>query len=216
VNARACIVTAPLAVIFCPPSESGAIDFNPVPDVLKKMHGKLTVGSVQRAVFLFRERWWAEKLRSVPKGESLENLSFIYGDTKDYPVWWTMYPAHVPAMVGWAGGPAALRLAGKSYEEKRDRAVAALARNFRVTKARVEAQVVEMWTHDWNLDPFARGAYSYSMVGGANAAEQLARGIEGTLWFAGEAADAQGRNGTVNGAIGSGRAAAKAVKRTLA
>ena len=72
-----------------------------------------------------------------------------------------------------------------------------------------------MWTHDWNLDPFARGAYSYSMVGGKNAAAQLAKGVEGTLWFAGEAADAEGRNGTVNGAIGSGRAAAKAVKRAL-
>jgi monoamine oxidase len=216
VSARAAIVTVPLSVIFCPPSEAGAIDFRPLPDVLRKMHGKLTVGSVQRAVFLFRERWWTQKLRSVPKGESLENLSFIYGDSKDYQVWWTMYPAHVPAMVGWSGGPVALRLAGKPYEEKRERAIAALARNFRVTEARVEAQVIEMWTHDWNLDPFARGAYSYSMVGGARAAAQLARGIEGTLWFAGEAADAEGRNGTVNGAIGSGRAAAKAIRRALA
>ncbi|HET9636950.1 MAG TPA: NAD(P)/FAD-dependent oxidoreductase [Gemmatimonadaceae bacterium] len=216
VNARAAIVTAPLAVVFCPPSESGALDFRPMPSVLQKIHGKLTVGSVQRAVFLFRERWWTDKLGSVPKGGSLENLSFLYGDSEDYPVWWTLYPAHVPAMVGWAGGPAALRLAGKSYEEKRDRAIAALAKNFRVTKRRIESQVVEMWTHDWNLDPFARGAYSYSMVGGKNAAAQLAKGVEGTLWFAGEAADAEGRNGTVNGAIGSGRAAAKAVKRALA
>jgi monoamine oxidase len=215
VHARSVIVTIPLAVMFCPPTEDGAIDFRPRPTILDTMHRKLTVGSVQRAVFLFRERWWTEKLRSVPKGESLENLSYIYGDTRDYPVWWTMYPAHVSGMVGWAGGPTALRLAGKPYEEKRERAIAALAKNFRVTKARVESQVVEMWTHDWNLDPFARGAYSYSMVGGAKAAAQLARGIEGTLWFAGEAADAEGRNGTVNGAIGSGRAAAKAVKRAL-
>ena len=216
VDARAAVVTAPLAVIFCPPGEPGAIAFKPMPRVLQKMHGKLTVGSVQRTVFLFRERWWAEKLASMPKGESLENLSFLYGDTEDYPVWWTLYPAHLPAMVGWSGGPTALRLAGKSYEEKRERAVAALAKNLRVSKRRVESQVVEMWTHDWNIDPFARGAYSYSMVGGANAAAQLARGVDGTLWFAGEAADAKGRNGTVNGAIGSGRAAAKAVKRALA
>ncbi|MFL5483181.1 MAG: flavin monoamine oxidase family protein [Gemmatimonadaceae bacterium] len=215
VNARAAIVTAPLAVVFCPPGESGPIAFDPMPPILEKMHGRLTTGSVQRAVFLFRERWWTEKLPSMPKGGSLENLSFLYGDSEDYPVWWTLYPAHLPAMVGWAGGPAALRLAGKPYEEKRDRAIAALARNLRVSTRRVESQVVEMWTHDWNMDPFARGAYSYSMVGGMNAAAQLARGIQGTLWFAGEAADAKGRNGTVNGAIGSGRAAAKAVKRAL-
>ncbi len=216
VNARAAIVTAPLAVIFCQPGESGAIAFNPVPGILQKMHGKLTVGCVQRAVFLFRERWWTEKLTALPKDASLENLSFLYGDSDDYPVWWTLYPAHLPAMVGWAGGPAALQLAGKSSEEKRERAIAALAKNLRVSKRRVESQVVEMWTHDWNTDPFARGAYSYSMVGGANAAARLAGGVEGTLWFAGEAADAEGRNGTVNGAIGSGRAAAKAIKRALA
>ena len=216
VNARAAIITAPLSVILCPPSEAGAIAFKPVPPVLEKMHGKLTAGTVQRAVFLFRERWWTEKLRSVAKGQSLDNLSFVYGDSTDYPVWWTLYPAYLPAMVGWAGGPAALRLVGRPYDEKRDRAISALANNFRVTKRRVESQVVEMWTHDWNLDPFARGAYSYSMVGGANAAAQLARGVKSTLWFAGEAADAEGRNGTVNGAIGSGRAAAKAVKRALA
>ena len=215
VNARATIITAPLSVIFCPPGEPGSIAFDPVPGVLQKMHGKLTVGTVQRAVFLFRERWWAEKLPSIPKGASMENLSFLYGDAQDYPVWWTLYPAHLPAMVGWAGGPAALRLAGKPYEEKRERGIAALAKNFRVSKRRVESQVVEMWTHDWNKDAFARGAYSYSMVGGSNAAAQLARGVDGTLWFAGEAADAKGRNGTVNGAIGSGRAAAKAVKRAL-
>jgi monoamine oxidase len=73
-----------------------------------------------------------------------------------------------------------------------------------------------MWTHDWDNDVFARGAYSYSLVGGSNAAAQFARGVEGTLWFAGEAADAEGRNGTVNGAVGSGRAAAKAIRKALA
>src|SRR4051812_43365925 len=117
VNARAAIVTAPLAVVFCPPGESGPIAFDPMPRILEKMHGRLTTGSVQRAVFLFRERWWTERLSSMPKGGSLENLSFLYGDSEDYPVWWTLYPAHLPAMVGWAGGPSALRLAGKSYEE---------------------------------------------------------------------------------------------------
>jgi monoamine oxidase len=80
----------------------------------------------------------------------------------------------------------------------------------------VEAQVAGVWSHDWDSDPYARGAYSYSLTGGMNGAAELARGIEDTLWFAGEAADAQGRNGTVNGAIGSGRAAAKAVRKALA
>ena len=85
-----------------------------------------------------------------------------------------------------------------------------------VSRRRVSSQVEACWTHDWQDDPFARGAYSYALVGGAETAAQLARSIKGTLWFAGEAADPEGRNGTVHGAIGSGRRAAHLVIRALA
>lgn len=69
--------------------------------------------------------------------------------------------------------------------------------------------------HDWTHDPFARGAYSYQTVGGERAPASLARPLRGTLFFAGEAADAEGRTGTVHGAIGSGRRAADEVMRSL-
>jgi monoamine oxidase len=210
------IVTVPLGVLLAPTWESGALSIRPNPPILEKMRSKLTMGSVQKVVILFRERWWTDRLKSLPEDSSLDNMSFVHGDTEDYPTWWTLHPAHLPVMVGWAGGPSAMRLAGKPYEEKRDRALAALAKNLGVTRRRIESQVLEVWTHDWDTDIYARGAYSYSLVGGANAPAQLARGVEGTLWFAGEAADAQGRNGTVNGAIASGRAAATAVRKTLA
>src|SRR2546423_437497 len=216
VRARATIVTLPLGVLLAPTWESGAISFRPSPPVLEKMRSKLTMGSVQKVVILFRERWWTAKLKLLPDDASLDNMSFVHGDTEDYATWWTLHPAHLPVMIGWAGGPSAQRLAGKPYEEKRDRALGALAKNLGVTRRRIESQVVEMWTHDWDNDVYARGAYSYPLVGGGNAPAQFARGIEGTLWFAGEAADAEGRNGTVNGAIGSGRAAANAVRKALA
>jgi len=80
----------------------------------------------------------------------------------------------------------------------------------------VESQLEGFWTHDWDTDPFARGAYSYPLVGGSQAAKQLSRPIENTLWIAGEVADADGRNGTVHGAIRSGRAAAKSAARAIA
>jgi monoamine oxidase len=216
IRARAVIVTVPLAVLLADNGDSGAIEFLPQPPVLEKMHSRLAMGSVQKVIMLFRERWWTEKLSSLPKGSSLENLSFLHGETSDYPIWWTLHPAHLPVIVGWAGGPSAFRLAGKPYEEKRDRAITALAKNLGVSRRRVESQVVDVWTHDWDEDPYTRGAYSYPMVGGATAAREFARSVDGTLWFAGEAADAEGRNGTVTGAVGSGRAAAKAVKRALA
>jgi monoamine oxidase len=71
------------------------------------------------------------------------------------------------------------------------------------------------WTHDWQHDSFSRGAYSYQAVGGSDAPTALARPVRGTLFFAGEACDVEGRTGTVHGAIASGRRAAEEVERSL-
>ena len=69
------------------------------------------------------------------------------------------------------------------------------------------------WMHDWVHDPFTRGAYSYSMVGGLDAPAALARPLAGTLFFAGEATDTEGATGTVHGAIASGQRAARQLLR---
>ena len=69
--------------------------------------------------------------------------------------------------------------------------------------------VAAAWTHDWEHDPFARGAYSYQTVGGAEAPRALSRPMQRTLFFAGEATDTGGATGTVDGAISSGRRAAR-------
>jgi monoamine oxidase len=65
--------------------------------------------------------------------------------------------------------------------------------------------------HDWQRDPYARGAYSYVFAGGGNARRALARPLRETLFFAGEATDFRGEAGTVAGALQSGRSAAHAV-----
>jgi len=48
-------------------------------------------------------------------------------------------------------------------------------------------------------------------VGGSKAAKHLSKPVEGTLFFAGEATDANGRTGTVEGAIATGLRAAKQI-----
>ena len=216
VGARAAIVTAPLGVLLAPTGERGAIAFSPSLPILDRVRACLTMGSVVRITLLFNERWWTDRLRSVPRDESLESMSFLHGNAGEIPVWWTLHPVQSPVMIGWAGGPPAERLAARSVDEIKDRAVAALAENLGVSRRRVERRLEAFWTHDWQHDPFCRGAYSYALVGGSDAATQLARSIEGTLWFAGEAADPEGRNGTVHGAIASGRRAARSVLRALA
>src|SRR5262249_2217137 len=66
--------------------------------------------------------------------------------------------------------------------------------------------------HDWNSDPFSRGAYSYQAVGGSSAPARLAEPVAGTLFFAGEATE-RDENGTVPGAIASGRREARRLLR---
>ncbi len=64
------------------------------------------------------------------------------------------------------------------------------------------------YVHDWQADPFSRGAYSYAKVGGDGAQRALTEPLERTLFFAGEATDYYGHHGTVHGAIASGQRAA--------
>ena len=216
-STRAVIVTVPLGVLLESPGEPGAIELSPSLAILDETRNRLAMGSVVRVILLFNERWWTERVHSVPRDASLDAMSFLHRDDEvDVPVWWTLFPAHVPVMVGWAGGPPAVRLAGRSPDEICDRAVAALASNLGVSRRRVASRVEARWTHDWQDDPFSRGAYSYALVGGADWSARLARPIERTVWFAGEAADPEGRSGTVHGAIASGRRAARSVAKALA
>jgi len=205
----------PLGVLLAREGETGAIGFSPSLPILDDVRKRLAMGSVIRVVLLFRERWWTKRLRSVPRNASLDALSFLHADSGDVPVWWTLHPAHLAAIVGWCGGPSALRLVGRPADEIRDRAIASLAKNLGVSRRRVSSQLVESWTHDWQRDPYSRGAYSYALVGGAGAATDLARPVQQTLWLAGEAADAEGRNGTVHGALGSGRRAGRSAAAAL-
>ena len=70
---------------------------------------------------------------------------------------------------------------------------------------------VEVRFHNWSRDPWTLGAYSYVAVGGLGAQAALAEPVEGVLFFAGEATDADGEAGTVAGAIMSGVRAAREV-----
>ena len=207
VEARAVIVAVPLGVLKAAPDETGAIEFRPALTEKQKALDGLAVGSVMRVVLRLRERVWAP---------DYETLSFLHSSDRDLPTWWTAYPARAPLVVGWRGGPGAQALTRLSVDELQSRAVSALARQLHVSRQRLRSLVDGFWTHDWEHDSFARGAYSYTVVGGSDASKALARPLRRTLFFAGEATDTEGATGTVDGAIASGRRAAAQVMRVLA
>jgi monoamine oxidase len=128
-------------------------------------------------------------------------------------VWWTPHPVRAPLLVGWRGGPGARDLARRTRGEIIDEAVGSLATALNTSRGTVKKHLVRAHYHDWDNDPFSRGAYSYVRVGGTRAPAALAKAVQGTLFFAGEHLDRGGRSGTVHGAIESGWGAADEVSR---
>ena len=174
------------------------------------------MGTVARIVLLFRDPFWSSQaVKRKTGGRSLAELSFLHSSDDDVPTWWTAGPVRAATLVGWAGGPKATRLVTRGSAEVEARAIAAIGRLFGMRRRRVESLIEGCWYHDWHADPFSLGAYSYALVGGSTAAKRLARPVARTLFFAGEAADSEGRTGTVHGAIGTGYRAATAVISAL-
>ena len=198
------VVTLPLPLLqhddvkFCPALPAQKLD------ALRK----LAMGHVIRVALCFRQRFWAELER---EGKSLEHLSFLFSRDEWFPTWWTRMPEQSPVITGWAPFPSAERLSGKPQDFVVDKSLESLGRLLGVAKDDLRGMLGEAYVHDWQSDPYSRGAYSYVKVGGDHAAHDLGAPLENTLFFAGEATDAVGNNGTVNGAIASGRRVAREV-----
>ena len=206
------IVTAPVGVLKAPAGEPGAIEFSPeVPGMVDAVSG-LEMGSALRTVFAFSERIWESGLPKAPrKHTGLTELGFLHSPGSTFPVWWTQFPVRAPIMVGWAGGPIAASLSAQPDAEIERMALNELASHLGTSYESLAGLVLGSWMHNWDSDPFSRGAYSYPAVGGSGVARRLARPVEQTIFFAGEATDTDGRNGTVEGALASGSRAARGV-----
>lgn len=216
VTARTAIVTASVGVLQAQAPQPGAITFAPEVVPIRDAIQQLAMGPVLRCVFAFSERFWERGVRRAPNKGDLSSLSFLHSPGSPVPVWWTLYPVRAPVLVGWVGGPPATELYALPDGEIERRALRDLAQHLGTTHDRLAGLLVGNWMHNWERDPFARGAYSYALVGGSGAARKLARPIEQTLFFAGEATDTEGRSGTVEGAIATGRRAARGVLQALA
>ena len=207
------VVTLPLGVLKATDG-AGAVRFDPPLGEKQDALRKIEVGAAVRTVLRFREKPWADaSLVPLAGGGELSRLSFLHAriDDAPFPIFWSEFPVDAPSLTAWAGGPDAEALSGLSAEQLAERALDVLARLFGVERERLAGRLVGAHAHDWQRDPFARGAYSYIAVGGIDAPADLSRPLAETLFFAGEATDSAGDTGTVHGAIASGRRAAREV-----
>ncbi len=193
------VVTVPLGVL-----KAGAIDFSPrLPDKEDALR-RLEMGAAARVSLQFEHDAWAGRDSFSPDG-------FLFTGEPPFPVWWISHPAPRPVITGWAGGRHALALATLGQTQRVGAALEALGAAVGVDAGRLRGELRGGFCHDWQSDPFARGAYSYAGVGGRRAGTELAAPVDSTLFFAGEATQSDGRNATVHGAIASGQRAAKDV-----
>ena len=188
--AKRAIVTLPLGVL-----QSGAVRFFPALNEKKLALDKLASGPVIRVALVFASRFWEKRFPDV---------AFFHSPAAPFPTFWTPLPMRAPLLTAWAGGPKAARLAGRGSH-----ALVHLALQTVEGVLQQDGSLAAAYVHDWRSDPYARGGYSYVKVNGEGAREQLAAPLEATLFFAGEATNAEGESGTVGGALQSGERAAR-------
>ena len=212
-SAQCAVITLPLGVLQSRPGEPGYVRFEPEIDGIRDAAAQLRMGEVLRVTFEFRHRFWDWGVPSY-KGRT-QDLAMMFSLDPGFPTWWTSEPVKAPVMTGWTSGGRVRQFTGKSSEEISVHATASLARLFGVPPEKLEAEVVTSYMHDWQNDRFTRGAYSYFPVGTLDTVSRFGVPLENTLFFAGEATHEHGRNGTVDGAIATGRRAAEQILRAL-
>ena len=205
------LVTLPLAVLQAA-EDLGAVRFNPgLPGTKLEALKKLEMGKVMRVTLRFHHRFWDTISAPGNENKTLSGMSFLFSDDDWYPTWWTTMPEKLPIITGWAPFRSGERLSGKSRSFVIDQSLATLSRLLNIRSEELARLLDTAYFHDWQNDAFSRGAYSYGAVGADGAQQALASPIENTLFFAGEATDISGHNGTVHGAIASGRRAAQEI-----
>jgi len=216
-HAKKIIVTLPLGLLQLPPDSPGAIHF--IPDIPRKRiaANRLGSGPVVKALFKFREPFWENPsiARALHLKEGLKNAVFLHAPDLPFPTWWTALPLRLSMLTAWAGGPKARALAGLPRAMLIDTALDSLSKLLHQSRPRLLSMLEKSHVYDWLSDPFTRGAYSYITVGSKAARNILAKPIDRTLFFAGEATDTSGQASTVAGALASGQRAAQEVLASL-
>ncbi len=167
-TARCAIVTVSLGVL-----QAGAIEFDPEPVEALGAARALAFGNAMRVTLRFE------------RAPGFVRPGFLLSDEPVFPTWWSAAPEPAAVITGWSAGPKADVLLGLGREAVIKRAVESLGR---IGGGKLPA-IAGAYFHDWHADPFFRGAYSYVPAGKLWARAALAEPVDGTLYFAGEAAN---------------------------
>jgi monoamine oxidase len=202
-HARAAVITLPVGVLRQQGDATSVAFDPPLPSAKRAALEKIEMGQVVKVMLWFRTPFW-QRLA----GGRFHDAAFFRDERGPFGAYWTQYPVRSESIAAWAGGTRAIALHGRSRDELIELALTGFGKLLgEPALARDELEGAAL--HDWNGDPYARGAYSYVALDGGNAREALGAPVDDTLFFAGEATSNDGQGGTVNGAIETGERAAR-------
>jgi monoamine oxidase len=193
-QASSAVITLPLGIL-----QARSVDLQPPPLEILAAADRLAMGPVGRVVYEFDRSFWSQSA-------SLEGLSFLFAPQATPPTWWTTNPRPSSMLTGWIAGRRAGKLEMASLPET---GLATLAEILGSAPDEVRKHLLRWHLHDWQIDPYSLGAYTYVPRGAIHASDELSVPVEATLFFAGEHTDISGHWGTVHGALRSGYRAAQ-------
>ncbi len=193
-RASAAILTVPLGVL-----QARSIAFTPQPAEVFGAADSLAMGPVARVVYEFDSDFWSQS--------GLEGLSFLFAAESTPPTWWTTSPRPSSMLTGWMAGRKASKLKMDALPDTGLAAtLGAILGSSRHGRPPLDVRnhLVRWHLHNWQIDPYSLGAYTYVPAGAVHASDELCVPVEETLYFAGEHTDTSGHWGTVHGALRSG------------
>lgn len=188
-DADAVIVTASLGCL-----QNDTIVFSPPIKIMSGFH-KIGFGQVIKIALEFDYAFWEN---------DHPDMGFLF--TEQGFTFWTQLSQRKPVLIGWLGNDYAPQWHKSSDGELLKVALAKLETVFgRLAAETLRSGAVFRFT----TDSTSRGGYSWQTTESAEAIAQLNKGVDDTIWFAGEALYLGSETGTVEAALQSGRQVAK-------
>ena len=195
------LVTVPVSVLKDVAGKA-SINFTPPIDEYIDASKKIGFGTVIKVIFGLKERLWEK------------GTGFIFSSAM-IPTWWTQHPVENNIITGWAGGPAASRLAQHSDDELIEVAVRSMSEIFDFQPAELRTIITHSYVFNWSKYDEALGAYSFSTPHSGTARKILNTPLAETVFFAGEGLYEGAYSGTVEAALSSGDKAAAVMLKTF-
>ena len=191
-TAKKVIITVPLGVLQADEGES-AIAFSPSLPQTENAFQNIGYGNVIKILLQFSHLFWQEQ----------KDALFFFSD-QNVTTWWSQQPSPYPMLTGWIAGKKTMPFDGMNDDEILETSLQSIAGIFGKSLDEIRQWLTAHRVVNWNRDAFAKGGYSYNMVGSEEAKKALREPVAGTLYFAGEALYSGASGGTVEAALVQG------------